>query len=302
MAEVQVQVSKPAVKKSVSSSKTSKIDENTNPTRSVTESQSNNPFKVPAVVGTKDNSAITKEVLSILKEMNSHVSAQGTRLEKQEEKLESLFNQFNEIYYAEPSYEPYDESYDEFHDGTLCNEDAESSSPKGKTGVFKCLVDKFQQCETVDAEVNCDLAHFVNSSFRNGLPDDKLNDILKDIHRPENCESLVKTRVNQGIWRLLKMNSQADDNKMQAIQELLVKASSCIVKLADIGAEKFDGEDVDWITNAIALLGHVNKMINICRKETHKPDLDSKYHYLASSSLPYTEFLYGDDNDVNRNV
>ena len=34
----------------------------------------------------------------------------------------------------------------------------------------------------------------------------------------------------------------------------------------------------------------------------HKSDLDPKYHYLASSSLPYTEFLYGEDCDVNKNV
>ena len=98
------------------------------------------------------------------------------------------------------------------------------------------------------------------------------------------------------------MNSQADDNKMQAIQEMLVKSTSCIVKLANKIAEQFDGEDVEWVTSAIALLWHVNKTITIRRKETDRPDLDCKYHYLASSSLPYTNYLYGDNNDVNRNV
>ena len=34
----------------------------------------------------------------------------------------------------------------------------------------------------------------------------------------------------------------------------------------------------------------------------HKYDLDAKYHYLTSSSLPYTDNLYGDDCDVNKNV
>ena len=38
------------------------------------------------------------------------------------------------------------------------------------------------------------------------------------------------------------------------------------------------------------------------RKETNKGDLDPKYHYFCSATLPFTEFLYGNDVDVNRNV
>lgn len=43
-------------------------------------------------------------------------------------------------------------------------------------------------------------------------------------------------------------------------------------------------------------------MINNRRKEMHRADLDPKYHYLASSSLPYSDLLYGEDCDVNKNV
>ncbi len=43
-------------------------------------------------------------------------------------------------------------------------------------------------------------------------------------------------------------------------------------------------------------------MTNTKRKELHKQDLDYKYHYLASASLPYTDLLYGNDTDVNNNV
>lgn len=34
----------------------------------------------------------------------------------------------------------------------------------------------------------------------------------------------------------------------------------------------------------------------------HKSDLDPKYHYLASSTLPFTDHLYGEDCDVNKKV
>jgi hypothetical protein len=64
----------------------------------------------------------------------------------------------------------------------------------------------------------------------------------------------------------------------------------------------FDSEDLDWGSNTLALLGQANKLLNNRRKEMHKADLDPKYHYLASSSLPFTDLLYGEDCDVNKNV
>ncbi|KAH3883377.1 hypothetical protein DPMN_007332 [Dreissena polymorpha] len=65
-------------------------------------------------------------------------------------------------------------------------------------------MERFSNSDPVDKKVNDDLATFVNSSFRNALSDDIMNELLKEVHRPENCDVLVKTRVNQGIWRLLR--------------------------------------------------------------------------------------------------
>ena len=53
----------------------------------------------------------------------------------------------------------------------------------------------------------------------------------------------------------------------------------------------FDSDDIKLATNSLALLGQSNKLINTRHKETHKGDLDPKYHYLCSASLPFTEFL-----------
>ena len=128
------------------------------------------------------------------------------------------------------------------------------------------------------------------------------NELLKDIHRPANTEALVRTRVNQGIWRLLKPSTQYEDNNMQQIQDLIVKATANIVKLTHKTAATQDSEDFDRVTDAIALLGQANKQINLRRKELHKSDLDPKYHYLASASFPFTEYLYGEDTDVNKNI
>lgn len=84
--------------------------------------------------------------------------------------------------------------------------------------LFRGLSDKFLLAEKVDSEINDNLALFVNSSFRNGVSDERVSEMMKDIHRPQNCESLIKTRVNAGMWRLLKPQTQTEDAKMQAIQ------------------------------------------------------------------------------------
>ena len=69
--------------------------------------------------------------------------------------------------------------------------------------------------ESVDAEIDDDLAGFVNNAFPSGIAEDKPTKMIKNVLRPINCDSLVKTRVNQGIWCLLKLRTQTDDVKLQ---------------------------------------------------------------------------------------
>ena len=252
-----------------------------------------------------------KEVLEILRVLNKNVTAQNERMDKQDKRLDEMVSQINETSNAWSQFDDlsdsnydYDQNYDydeSQSEGNLDQIPCEDSSSVQPKSVFKLMSDKFNQADPVDAAVHPDLASFVNNAFRNGLLDDKYDELSKEIHRPENCNSLVKTRVNQGIWRLLKSWTQSDDSKLASLQGVLVKASVNVVKLVEkLGST--GSVDVELGTTAIALLGHAYKLINSKRKDMHKTDLDSKYHYLASSSLPYTDLLYGDDNDVNNNV
>ncbi|KAK6168661.1 hypothetical protein SNE40_019852 [Patella caerulea] len=60
-------------------------------------------------------------------------------------------------------------------------------------------------------------------------------------------------------------------------------------------------QDIIYLgTDALGLLGHCNRVTNIHRREMHKPDLSPQYVHLASSSIPFTSYLYGDD--VSKNV
>ena len=49
------------------------------------------------------------------------------------------------------------------------------------------------------AEINDDLAGFVNNAFCSVIAEEKQTEMIKTVLRPINCDSLVKTRVNQGI-------------------------------------------------------------------------------------------------------
>lgn len=154
----------------------------------------------------------------------------------------------------------------------------------------------------------------VNELFREGLNDDYFNELLKSIKRPENCKSLIKTKVNQAMWNILNPDTRNCDAKFQVIQSAVIKASVNLTKLAS----KLNEMDTDIVeglqslitlaTDSFALLGHTNKLINVKRKELHRPDLGREYYHLSSPSLPFSEFLYGDDvaksvkeiQDVNR--
>ena len=92
-------------------------------------------------------------------------------------------------------------------------------------------------------------------------------------------------------------------NLIESVSEDFPSYSSInLVKVLDKESDSLDSQSVEWGANAVALLGQCNKLINNKRKESHKTELDPKYHPLTSSSLPFTDYLYSDDVDVNKNV
>jgi len=108
--------------------------------------------------------------------MNSNLNAQASRLEKQEQELQSLTDQMDCDYY---------DDYKQYDDACMSeqSEQAPSLSDAKKStggGIVSSLLNKFQQEDAVDGEVN----DFVNTSFRSGLTEEKLADIVKDIHSP----------------------------------------------------------------------------------------------------------------------
>lgn len=262
------------------------------------------------------DAAINGQVLQILKEMNTNVAKQGTQLETLTKRVDDLYEYYDESGAQDVEYVE-NENYVDPQNQDLPDPDHTdepsakrqrlfigplqiNSTDNGVPDCFSHLSDKFQTTERCDNELNENLAGFINSSFRNGIAEEALTEMLKDIHRPVNCESLVKTKVNGSIWRLLKPQTRTEDVHFQTLQNVVVKSAINMSKLLDKEGENLDNQSLEWGSNALALLGHSFKLINNKRKENHRNDLDPRFFPLTSASLPYTENLYGDD--VNKNV
>ena len=90
---------------------------------------------------------------------------------------------------------------------------------------------KYNSTEEVDTPVDFHLATLVNKVFREGISDEKFQKLLKETHRPDNCQSLIKTRVNNLVWNLLLPQVHSVDSNMQQIQDAVVKSAIIIKKV-----------------------------------------------------------------------
>jgi len=55
-------------------------------------------------------------------------------------------------------------------------------------------------------------------------------------------------------------------------------------------------------TDAIALVGAANFELNMRRRDNIKPELNEDYKHLCSSSVPFTEYLFGNDADLSKQL
>ncbi|XP_045166692.2 uncharacterized protein LOC123530066 [Mercenaria mercenaria] len=275
-----------------------------------------NPSKTPHVkLTTATNSdAFNAEALSILRQMNANINKTNKTVEELTGRVDALYNDFDGGDY-DLSQGNGNDDYDvqDWEQDDQYAPDDQRSLSGDDDDVFSRSAKKFQKSDSVAPEVSEKLATVVNSTFREGMSDEHFCDVSKNILRPSNCEALKETRVNSGVWSVLKPTTQTDDSKMRGIQNSIVKAACNIVKIMDKGSQMFDDEMLVWGTDAIGLLGHANRWINIRRRDLHKRDMDPKLHHLCSPMVPFTDQLYGDSmikdikdiqelNKISRNV
>ena len=73
-------------------------------------------------------------------------------------------------------------------------------------------------------DIDAQLAKIVSGFLTTRLPDDKLKEKLTSCLAPNNCASIVSTRVNAEIWDKLSTQTKSRDVKSQRTQNALVGA------------------------------------------------------------------------------
>ena len=174
-----------------------------------------------------------------------------------------------------------------------------SASNEGKSEVLNSLKNDLQKEET-GPNVDSGLASIINTLIKDGLPEEKLQDKMNKYHRPGNCESLTKVRVNQAVWDNLTKPVRSRDVRLQKVQTSLLKAMCALTvminKLVDqIPSFPAGNELLQGATDAFALMANANTDLNHSRREFIKPDLHNDYKHLCSSSLAITDQLFRAD-------
>lgn len=196
---------------------------------------------------------------------------------------------------------------DNLVDGLDANNLAQEPNPDGIDGpkepdddeIFNAVLQEFGgQDEVVGSKVNDTLANTVNTLFRKRLSEDTMNEKLKSIHRPANCDSFIVPRVNPLIWEKLQSETRSGDIKMQKIEKVLFKGTIGVVEVIDTLLKQKDPLSKTLgkkLTSSLAFTSHAMYELNMKRRELIKPDLNSQFKHLCSGHVPITDELFGDD-------
>ena len=135
----------------------------------------------------------------------------------------------------------------------------------------------------------------VNQFVREGIADEKLQELIKDNPRPQNCEGLfVKNKSEPACLeyhRILPPHTRSADVASQNMLNSLIKGATILTKLSNNG----DTSLVESGLDVLALLGQANKQLVQRGREALKPVIQSE----IGTSVPYTDMLFGDDVSKN---
>lgn len=243
--------------------------------------------------GGHDSSAPNNEneILNILKAIQENQKKQDDRMTE----LENLYDY---------DYQEYEDRQDDTPDEPGTSGEAASR----KRALDEILTDtdnkyvnagkKLKVKETCDKPIDDELANLVTDWFREGIEEERYNELLKTTNRPENCSALVTVKTNQMVWDFLSPTTKSSDKKMQNVQTSLIKGACALTKLTHLLGKCDNPEILDLLGNAmesLALLGHANRQLCMLRREFMKPDMKGEYTHLCSHNLKYTDYLFGDD-------
>ena len=166
-----------------------------------------------------------------------------------------------------------------------------ASNEDPKSMVLACIKQDLQADEVGDP-IDTELSAIITSLLTKGMAEDKLQEKMTKIARPQNCEALTKVKVNQLIWDNLSANVRSQDLRMQKVQTSLIKGITGVVIATNKILLRLDsipeGRDLtQGLSDGIAMLANANKELNMRRKEMIKPDLHDDYKLVLEFSRNY---------------
>ena len=302
MADVKNSLEKSKEKAERSSEKVGKANKITNSTKGKSPANSSRTGEKD-ITGSVSVAKSDDKMFAMLQQIQASIKEQDKKLSSVSDRMDC----FEQSFQYDKDDGSYPSQYLGDNSGELVSEidtdeNANVLERKSAESRFSSMSKRFKMQEHCDSSIDETLAENVNNLFRNGIEEDRYNELVKDEQnaRPENCESLVVVKTNHLIWDAISHGARTNDKKLQNIETSVVKAATILVKSVNKMAvleqenEKY-GELIENCNDVLAILGHSNRQINLMRRDLMKPEIKTEYAHLCTHSLPFTHELFGDD-------
>ncbi|KAJ8041498.1 hypothetical protein HOLleu_12329 [Holothuria leucospilota] len=141
------------------------------------------------------------------------------------------------------------------------------------------------------------IADIISKMLSGTLSETKLQEKCNKYLKPQNCERLQPTRVNQLVWDKLRSTTRNMDLKFQKVQLPLMKGFVALAYFSEyfLQIPNVDKGRLHELFDAMSLLAQANSQLNLARRELIKTDLSKAFKHLCSAAVPITTQLFGDD-------
>ncbi|XP_070192372.1 uncharacterized protein [Littorina saxatilis] len=189
----------------------------------------------------------------------------------------------------------------------MCKTQASESRPEAELNdpneseIMNELEQDFDISETLGDEVADRIAKRVSVMAKGQMTEEKMKQKEREFKRPKNIETSVP-KVNPEIWGLMEHSAKTYDLKSQRQQKLLYTANNALVVAWDVSlkmgvASEEQKKLIKTIAEASGLILKTAYDMSLDRraKILSGQNVNRKYRKLASSNIPVTQWLFGDD-------
>ncbi|XP_070210554.1 uncharacterized protein [Littorina saxatilis] len=197
-------------------------------------------------------------------------------------------------------YESDDEcDVDEEIDDLMNLGDSKEGNSSSETDELELIQHDFENDEDVGEIINDKLAKVLDTMSKGKITEEKMKEKLSAHKRPSNCDFCVP-RVNAEIWGVMDHSAKSVDCKAQKTQKQLMTATYVLATVADTCTKSSSVETKTLMKPILEAAGLVLKTIHDLSLDRRNRILNSqslnrKYKKLASSEIPITNNLFGDD-------